>query len=323
MFKYLKEINPNYSISVPYIKHNDFFSLSGVSNSPTLFCKENEYFATYISDRFGFNNPDYEWNKKEIEYLIVGDSFVEGQCVNRPYDIASQLRKLTKKTVISLGVGERGPLGSYATVREYQPSKFKNLILFFTEHNDFDDLQNENKNTFLKKYYDLNFSQNLKGNQKLVDDNIKIYIKNIENKKIFGFMSEYNHKEILNFLRLSKTRYLLRVFYSKINNNNEKKEKEFLQIIKIFHEFALKNNAKFYIVFLPDYRNKTITNYQLSNKNIVIKVAKQKNIKLIDLHKLLFEQEKNLESLYPPTYPGHFSHYGYKKIAEVIYKNLK
>ena len=25
---------------------------------------------------YGFNNPDEEWDKKEIEYLIVGDSML-------------------------------------------------------------------------------------------------------------------------------------------------------------------------------------------------------------------------------------------------------
>ena len=46
-----------------------------------------------MSDRYGFNNPDYEWDKEKIDFLLVGDSFVHGACVNRPYDIASQMRK--------------------------------------------------------------------------------------------------------------------------------------------------------------------------------------------------------------------------------------
>ena len=46
-------------------------------------------------DRFGFNNPDDEWDKK-IDILIV-ETFAQGACVNRPNDIASVIRKLKKR----------------------------------------------------------------------------------------------------------------------------------------------------------------------------------------------------------------------------------
>ena len=76
-------------------KELKLFPLSGKSNSLTIFCNENGYFSILDSDRYGFNNPDQEWNSNEIEYLIIGD-FAQGACVNRPYDIGSQLRTLSK-----------------------------------------------------------------------------------------------------------------------------------------------------------------------------------------------------------------------------------
>ena len=78
-------LNKNYS--------GVLFPLSGQSNSETILCNENGYYSIYQSDRYGFNNPNEEWDKKEIEYLLVGDSFTHGACVNRPNDIGSQLRK--------------------------------------------------------------------------------------------------------------------------------------------------------------------------------------------------------------------------------------
>ena len=56
----------------------DVLPLSGISNSETIYCNENGYFSKYVSDRYGFNNPDSEWESKEIEYLLIGDSFVYG-----------------------------------------------------------------------------------------------------------------------------------------------------------------------------------------------------------------------------------------------------
>ena len=42
-----------------------------------------------------FNIPDNEWDKKTLDYLLLGNSFVQGACVDRPKDISSQLRKIS------------------------------------------------------------------------------------------------------------------------------------------------------------------------------------------------------------------------------------
>ena len=69
-------------MSVPpflyYNEKNDLFPLSGVSNAETVVCNENGYYFTYKSDRYGFNNPDKEWESQNIKYFIVGDSFAVG-----------------------------------------------------------------------------------------------------------------------------------------------------------------------------------------------------------------------------------------------------
>ena len=78
-------INPSHYLN----KDNKILPFSGISNARTIYCNENGYYSIYKSDRFGFNNPDEEWDKKEIEYLLIGDSFTHGACVNRPNDITS------------------------------------------------------------------------------------------------------------------------------------------------------------------------------------------------------------------------------------------
>ena len=50
---------------------NDIFPLGGVSNAITVFCKEGKEFSIYKSDRYGFNNPDKEWDKKEIFWFLI------------------------------------------------------------------------------------------------------------------------------------------------------------------------------------------------------------------------------------------------------------
>ena len=67
-------------------------TFSGVSFAKTIMCNENGYYSIYDSDRFGFNNPDDQWDQ-DLDFLLIGDSFVNGACVNRPNDIGSNLRK--------------------------------------------------------------------------------------------------------------------------------------------------------------------------------------------------------------------------------------
>ena len=123
IYKDLKKSDEDYVVSVfPTTLLNlekDTLPLSGISNKKTIHCNENGYYSIYMSDRFGFNNPDDEWDQTKIEYLLVGDSFTHGACVNRPNDIGSVLRKLSGNSVLNLGYGGNGPLIKYATLREY------------------------------------------------------------------------------------------------------------------------------------------------------------------------------------------------------------
>ena len=121
------------------------FPLSGISNSETIVCNENGYYFIYKSDRYGFNNPDEEWDKEEIEYLLIGDSFAYGACVNRPNDIASVLRALSNKSVLNLGLIGNGPLIKYATLREYLDTNFKKVLWIYYEGNDLGNLGGEKK----------------------------------------------------------------------------------------------------------------------------------------------------------------------------------
>ncbi|MDC2970697.1 hypothetical protein OAY12_05880, partial [Candidatus Pelagibacter sp.] len=146
------------------------FPLSGISNTETIFCNENGYYAIYKSDRYGFNNPDNEWDSKRVEYLLVGDSFTHGSCVNRPNDIASVLRKMSKKSVLNLGYVSNGPLMQYAVLREYLNLKV-NKVLWVYYENDLNDIQFEISNPFLKNYIkDLDFKQELQDKQKKIDE---------------------------------------------------------------------------------------------------------------------------------------------------------
>ena len=69
-------------ISLASQNKKNLLPFSGHSKIRTVFCNELGFYVIYKSDRYGFRNPDKEWDKKEIEYLLVGDSLGHGMCVN-------------------------------------------------------------------------------------------------------------------------------------------------------------------------------------------------------------------------------------------------
>ena len=57
---------------------NDLFPLSSFSNKLTFIifhCNEYGRSVSYQSDRYGFSNPDNEWDN-QTDFLIIGDRFV-------------------------------------------------------------------------------------------------------------------------------------------------------------------------------------------------------------------------------------------------------
>ena len=67
---------------------DDLYPLSGISNKLTIKCNESGYWSTYQSDRYGFNNPDEQWDKLHFDYVLIGNSYAQGQCVYEKDTIA-------------------------------------------------------------------------------------------------------------------------------------------------------------------------------------------------------------------------------------------
>ena len=93
---------------------------------------ENGYFATYNNDRFGFNNPDNQWDIKTIDYVLLGDSATHGDCVNEPDTIGGKLRSYNNvNSLLNLAQAGNDQLIEYATLKEYMPiGKIKNVLIF-------------------------------------------------------------------------------------------------------------------------------------------------------------------------------------------------
>lgn len=327
---YIKNDN-RITVKVPsytYIKKNsNLFPLSSVSNTKTINCNENGYQAIYLSDRYGFNNPNYEWDNKEIEYLLVGDSYTHGACVNRPDDIASVLRLLSNKSVLNLGYGGNGPLIEYAVLREYLRSNIKKVLWIYYEGNDLKDLNYELNNSILKNYLnDMSFKQNLISKQDKINEianNIILTELKKQDKEIEKVWSKQN---LIYFFKLNKLRsfinenYLpeeLRPLYS-----NYDVKKTFKKILSMTKKLTNENNSELYFVYLPSY-SRYKTKNSVKHYKEVTKIVNDLNIPIIDIHKKVFKKTEDPLSLFPFKFYGHYNVEGYRRVAESIFEHTQ
>ena len=271
----MKSINSDITISPSpkyFISENrniseiqdEMFPLSGVSNKQTIYCNENGYYAIYKSDRFGFNNPDQNWNHKNFDKVLIGDSFVHGACVNYENTIAGKLKKFNEKdNILNLGIGSTGPLIQLGIFKEFlltSKNDIKQIFWFYYEGNDLDNLSNEKKDPLLIKYLnDENFSQNLILKQpisnKIVNELIsKKFIEKkqkkdeIKSKKIYDMkikeiktQKKFNKISFLNFLELKFVRLNFLEFYL---DKEKRSGKNWGQTDKFFRSFlGLKPNT--------------------------------------------------------------------------------
>ena len=320
VFEDLKKINLNIAVVTPpreslkFDKLN-FFNLGGISKAKTIFCNENGYYSIYQSDRYGFNNPDKEWDSKEIEYLLVGDSFTHGACVNRPHDVASVLRKYSKKNVLNLGQAGNGPLIEYATLREYLTPNVKKVLWLYYEGNDPKDLKAELDNKILNKYLtNQKFKQDLKFRQNQIDKDLTDFV---ERKRKRG--GDIHNAKIVRFIKLTNIRDSFTTYSAP---PPPPPPPELKIVLKLANELVESYNQKLYFIYLPSFGRYTQLfkiDFKQEVKNIVIDLG----IEFIDIDEEVFKKEKNPLKLFPFEKINHYTVEGYKKIALKIYEKTR
>ena len=253
-------------------KNQDLMPLSSISNKITIHCNENGFFSEYKTDRYGFNNPDSQWDRKLIDFVIVGDRFAQGDCVNEEKNIAGNLRKFSQnKSVINLGYGGNGPLMEFASLKEYLPLlKTKKIIWLYCETNDLVGDSNEGlglelKNDILKKYFtNETFTQNLKKKQNEIDLKTEIKLQSMIDN--INRSNEYN--KIFKFIKLFNTRYYLKLLFDKKNNLknefNQTITEEFKSIVIKARNYSLLNGAEFYFIYIPDKNRYFDNNFDIN-----------------------------------------------------------
>ena len=310
--------------------------LSGISNKRTILCLDkNDEPVIYKSDKFGFNNNDeYE---KNIKFLVLGDSYVHGQCVKNEFNLINQMNKLGKKTN-GLGIYGNGPLIEYATFTEYeQYFDYDTLVLVFTPDNDFYDLSLEKNEPILVNYFADNKIQNLIEKNKTREKEIYNYLNQRKKRQLREFARLYHFDlaiirgfikniddEVISFE--DRFHYLLNpdsldetvIFFKKIQNKLQKKDKKLFVVI----------NALNPDIMFPENKETQSLKYFLKEDIDELKIFFRKNnIKYLDFNKKI-EKEYNNENIKEIFNRirlkwDHYTPKGYSILAKEILDSVK
>ena len=116
-------------------------------------CNESGKYALFRTGEMGFNNPPDAWRARP-ELTLVGDSFIEGACVDSASTLPAKIRR-DYPTTLALGLDGAGPLSELGLIEEYLPRIQPRVVVwFYYEGNDLSDLTSELLVPELRAYLD-------------------------------------------------------------------------------------------------------------------------------------------------------------------------
>jgi hypothetical protein len=297
---------------------NKNFFFSSFSNAKTFLCIEDEETGPVIikNDKFGFHNDNYKWGQNET-YLFIGDSFVQGWCVNSKNNF---INKFNKKN-LNLGVQNTGPLVQYAILKEYlKYTNTKKIIWFFYEGNDIEDMSHEKRNKILLKYLkNRSFSQRLPNRQQEINSQNYLTLKkfiNLYNNESIKINNKYiDHLNIKNILVFKNIRTLFNTILFKTSL--------YEKILVEAKNLATSHNIDLIMVYFPSYERYMFKNNIIRNIHYreILKIFKKNELKYIDLKKNFFDKRQVL-TLYPKKKRGHLNEKGHEELSKFLKEKI-
>ncbi len=305
------------------------FPLGGISNKTVVFCNESGQYSILENDEHGFNNPKELYREGIIKVALVGDSFVQGACVQSGEDIASQLRNVGINA-LNLGNSGNGPLLELASLKEYiEPVRPEIVLWVYCEANDLEDLEKERKASMLMRYFEEDYNQNLLERQDEIDTILMRFV-NSEMKLFKERMQKARKDRLVDVIKLWNMRHslgLLNIINQtqkpEITTNIKKQLPLFSEILATAYQRSSGWGGKVYFVYLsvPErfMNNNKKNDYY---RDDVLAIVNKLGIPLIDLFEVINKHPDPLSLLPSWIKEAHYGADGYKLIAESIASRL-
>ena len=307
----------------------DIYPIGSLPNQESFCCNEGYGLVQHKTDRFGLRNNDNVWNKilNEKNIFFIGDSFTYGECVSNKETIPSLVSNSSGIQSINLGMGSNTPYEYEALLKNIvkpviEKSKTDQLVIMIFNYSD-----NIPKNLDIRNHIDksnqivhIDEKNKVKPTKEYSRTISKLIHENYPNTKL-GRIRElrfeiFKNTKVYNSLTLVPIRNYIDVLSRKFINISQQKPKNYslpaAESIKYLSHIC-KGNCKPAIVYIPpyDFLDKEFEKF-LKN------TAGSEKIKFISASKIIKTFNK-------PDYAPkgrHLSINGYKKVSELIYKEL-
>ena len=313
----------------------DYKKLNYTGRIKKILCGPHEngkYNLIFKTDKYGFReNQDTRYAYSDV--VLIGDSFTMSNCINKPYDLKSQLKKInSSNSYLNLGIHGIQPWQQLGIAKKILfNTEFKKLVWIFYEMNDYENPRNNNLDTYNKLISDketlnnsINATINLGSNFLTEPVNEKDYLvekKYLQKKSFFTKLKIFSIYKMRGLSTITK--------YFKTYPDLLDKE-SYNSTVNDMYEFAnIKEVKNLYIYYVPSYIRlsyKNIDNHpqitQLNNlKNNVKKIAEDNNFTFIDGEDG-FKDLKNRLSIFHYELPTHFNEKGYRLMAKHMLEKI-
>ena len=309
---------------------------SGPSNSPIIFCNEGGYWASFKTDRYGFNNPDQEWDK-DVRLAILGDSFTLGECVDQQDTWPSVVRDVYPGTV-NVSASGLGPISMLALLREYVKDEKPSLVIWaYYAGNDLQEMYVEENDDVMSRYLrEDGFVYHLKDMQKEIDHHLKENFSQALEKHSSSPRTTplrkraIDHIKTILFLRALRWKYDFQIKEPKYMNDivfeasNEEfdiptQSQKLVSIAKRMKEEVAEWGGEFVILYLTYYKSNFLGQViNIDKADFIIDELRSVDIHVMDTRDI-FMESKDIRLYYPlGDLYSHLNERGYRAIGERV-----
>ncbi len=296
---------------------NKIMPLSLMPNKSYLKCDEGYGQKVIETDRYGYENDDNIWNNKEIDVLIIGDSFGNSFCVKKEDTINFNLNKNYK--TLNLSLPGNSPIVYASIFKNFSKiKKFSNVVIIFYSNDNI----YEKDNIVDQQYIKNNNKYLIYRNDSYFIDNKYLEFLNKSEKYELEFFKKDNKKRaaftrrLSKHLKLERIRYFFKFFIYNLNNKVPYSSKLTIDLVE---SYCKNNNCNSYYVFIPHdvskrkvYLNKSYIN-KLNNY-----LNENFNKKLINTSEEIYLDQQNNFAIEG----HHLSAKGYKIVSDIIIDNI-
>ena len=320
--------------------------LTGKSGTITPLAIESGTWSIFKSDEHGFNNPPGLYRPGQLDFAIVGDSFVQGQSVAPDKQLTAVFRQ-TYPSTIAFGTGAAGSILRMALVREYaarlRPKRVLWIEIERTVQRTLDELRYPAVAAYLQGKNQRLFDRQPEIDRLVTDwygdarkelganrppswtDWLSIFMLGRVSQKLGGLLKKAKpFKGVDGYesnLPVSLTEFNTLSQRSRINlllYHPDKPLQKYLTCVRTARREVERWGGTFVWVYLPTPNplSKSSSAYDSYDHEFMISLLRKESVPMIDLYKPIMAHGR-FASLFPPG-GGHYSELGYKVVGEAL-----